>query len=275
MRSEAMFADTIAEYYVEDDHIRLELEIGANDVAVFRNLLPDALYQRLGLGETPLAERLPKFAAEDMPVFVGERRLVGQIANISPATRPLLDESPLHQHGPEGEHSHQGTAFTTWLDPELAILQAESITDALIEIAPSGETGFRENMASLRKDLVQLDLDFAEVFSQLEGRPVLFSHPVYQYLQHRYEINGQSLHWEPDEAPSIPAWIRLQQMRASHSALIMIWEDQPLTSTATRLSDTGISSVSFQLLANRPDQGDFLSAMHANGKRLNDLLSSD
>ena len=38
MRSQAMFADTIAEYYVEDDHVRLELEIGTNDVAAFRNL---------------------------------------------------------------------------------------------------------------------------------------------------------------------------------------------------------------------------------------------
>ena len=92
MRSEAMFADTIAEYYVEDDHLRLELEIGANDVGAFQNLLPDALYQRLGFGDTPLAERLLKFGSEDMPVFVGERRLVGQIANISPATRPLRDE---------------------------------------------------------------------------------------------------------------------------------------------------------------------------------------
>jgi len=47
VRSQAMFADTIAEYYVEDDHVRLELEIGSNDIASFRNLLPDALYERI------------------------------------------------------------------------------------------------------------------------------------------------------------------------------------------------------------------------------------
>ena len=41
VRSTAMFADTIAEYYVEDDHVRLELEIGQADIASFRNLLPD------------------------------------------------------------------------------------------------------------------------------------------------------------------------------------------------------------------------------------------
>ena len=58
IRSQAMFADTIAEYYVEDDRIKLELEIGVDDVGSFRNLIPDALYQRLGYGDSPLAERL-------------------------------------------------------------------------------------------------------------------------------------------------------------------------------------------------------------------------
>jgi len=91
MRSQAMFADTIAEYYVEDDSVRLELEIGSNDVASFRNLLPDALYQRLGYNEVPLKERLPEFVSEDMPVFVGGKKLVGRVTSIGPATRPLRD----------------------------------------------------------------------------------------------------------------------------------------------------------------------------------------
>ncbi len=92
VRSQAMFADTIAEYYVEDNHLRLELEIGINDVAAFRNLLPDALYQRLGYDETPLKERLSKFATEDMPVLADGKKLVGRFTSIGPATRPLRDQ---------------------------------------------------------------------------------------------------------------------------------------------------------------------------------------
>ncbi len=92
VRSQAMFADTIAEYFVEDDHLRLELEIGSNDVAAFRNLLPDALYQRLGYDDTPLKERLSKFVTEDMPVMVGDTVIVGTVTNIGPATRPLRDQ---------------------------------------------------------------------------------------------------------------------------------------------------------------------------------------
>ena len=91
VRSEAMFADTIAEYFVEEDHVRLELEIGSNDVAAFRNLLPDALYERLGYGETPLQERLARFVGEDMQVLAGETALVGRVTDIGPGTRPLRD----------------------------------------------------------------------------------------------------------------------------------------------------------------------------------------
>jgi len=92
MRSQAMFADTIAEYFVEDDHVRLELEIGSNDVGAFRNLLPDALYERLDFGEAPLKDRLSKFVSEDMPVMVGDTIINGRVTNIGPATRPLRDQ---------------------------------------------------------------------------------------------------------------------------------------------------------------------------------------
>jgi hypothetical protein len=87
-----MFADTIAEFYVEDDHVRLELEIGSNDIGAFRNLVPDALYQQLGFGDAPLEERLSIFTSRDMPIAVGDSLLPGSVVSIGPATRPLRDE---------------------------------------------------------------------------------------------------------------------------------------------------------------------------------------
>ncbi len=204
-------------------------------------------------------------------ITIDRRSLVDTSANI--ADRLIaLEDSVLHQHGPEGEHSDQGTAFTTWLDPQLAIAQAQSVTNTLVKLAPSGETGFRNNMAKLEQELTQLDSQLAEVFAQLDGRPVLFSHPVYQYLQHHYGINGQSVHWEPEQAPTTAAWIAMQQITTTHRATIMIWEDEPLTSTAQRLSEAGVISVHFHTAANKPEQGDYLSVMRANGLRLESIL---
>ena len=92
MRSQAMFADTIAEFYVESDRVRLELEVGSTDVGAFRNLLPDALYQQLGFGDEPLKDRMPLFAARDMSVIADGVRLSGHVISIGPDTRPLRDE---------------------------------------------------------------------------------------------------------------------------------------------------------------------------------------
>lgn len=200
-------------------------------------------------------------------ISIDRRRLVDTSSNFADRLLPLED-SVQHQHGPEGERSHQGTASTTWLDPELAIVQARAVTEALIELAPKGAAALRDNMEKLEQNLMALDAQLAEVFAKLEGRPVLFSHPVYQYLQRLYNINGISVHWEPDEEPSTPDWIELQQVLASHPATIMIWEDQPLGETVERLANAGIRSILFHTAANRPDEGDYLSVMRESANRL-------
>src|SRR5688572_561215 len=42
-----------------------------------------------------------------------------------------VKESVTHSHGKAGEHSHAGTAFTTWLDFQQAVQQASAICEAL------------------------------------------------------------------------------------------------------------------------------------------------
>jgi len=92
VRSTAMFADTIAEYYVEQDHVRLELEIGEPDIASFRNLLPDQIYQQLGYGDEALEDRLSRFTEQDMAIFHNGDPLPGFVLDMGPATRPRRDE---------------------------------------------------------------------------------------------------------------------------------------------------------------------------------------
>ncbi len=251
--------------------------VGAPDI-VFPDIDGDPAFW------TPSAEQIQLLQSADVVILNGagaeswlnlitlnRRRLVDTLVNIADRLIPLED-SVQHQHGPEGDHSHQGTAFTTWLDPQLAISQAEVVTRALIELVPRGEAQFRDNMAKLEQEFMALDTRLAEVFAKLDGRPVLFSHPVYQYLQRRYGINGKSVDWEPDQEPTTSAWIAMQQILVTHPATIMIWEDEPLMSTAQRLSDAGITSVPFHTVANRPDQGDYLSVLRENAERLESML---
>ncbi len=89
--SRAMFASTIAEYFVEEDRVRVELEIGAGDLPIFRNLMPDALYQDLGFGDEPLAARVERFFAEDMAILVDGVPLAGGVIAMGPETRVRRD----------------------------------------------------------------------------------------------------------------------------------------------------------------------------------------
>ncbi len=183
-----------------------------------------------------------------------------------------LEDMAAHQHGPEGEHSHPGIAFTSWLDPRLAMEQAAAVAAALESLAPDQSERFRNNLAALQSKLSDLDRELEDTFAALGDRPILFSHPVYQYLQRRYGLNGVSLHWEPDAEPSASAWIEFQKILQQHPAAIMLWEEEPLSSTATRLSELGVRSIVFPTASNRPGQGDYFDVFYGVNMNLSLLL---
>ena len=92
MRSMAMFASTIAEYYVEEDRVRIELEIGEADIPVFRNLLPDEIYRQLGFGDQPFEQRIELFFSRDFSILNDGKALPGFIQKMGPATRLQRDQ---------------------------------------------------------------------------------------------------------------------------------------------------------------------------------------
>ena len=61
----SMKASTIAEIHVDRGTIRTDIEVGLRDLKAFRNLLPDALYEKLGYKPNPLTQRLAEFLAKD------------------------------------------------------------------------------------------------------------------------------------------------------------------------------------------------------------------
>ena len=173
--------------------------------------------------------------------------------------RPILTKGGVtHAHGPDGAHEHGETAFTTWLDPTIAVEQARAIA----RILPG------DGLASLEADLSALDKEIDSVVSGNRDRPVFFSHPVYQYLERRYRLNGKSVHWEPDVVPDAGMWERLDELSRSHPARWMIWEDEPIAETVRRLEALRIKSVVFDPCGNAPESGDYLAVMRRNVQQL-------
>jgi zinc transport system substrate-binding protein len=176
-----------------------------------------------------------------------------------------LEGAGTHTHGPEGDHEHVGTAFTTWLDLTLAVEQARAIAQAFEEARPEQANAFRRSLEELVADLAELDDRLEALATKVGAEPLLFSHPVYQYLIRRYRLNGRSLHWEPDEPPDLE---ELARFREDHPARWMIWEADPLPETVAALEGVGVSSVVFAPCGYAPKQGDLIAEMKRNVARL-------
>ena len=194
--------------------------------------------------------------------------LLDTSAGISDRLIPLEGET-IHQHGPAGEHSHQGFAFTIWLDPTLAMKQSSVIEQAISELVPENQQAHRARLAGLQARLAALDEELRIVFETVGDGAIVFSHPVYQYLAARYGLNGVSVHWEPGEDPGIKAWIDFREVLRSHAAELMIWEDEPGDVTAGQLEQFGIQPIPFHTASNLPEGSDYFDVMKANVDRLN------
>lgn len=175
-----------------------------------------------------------------------------------------IKDAVTHTHGPGGEHSHDGTAFTTWLDFEQAGKQAAALAHAIQRRRPELKSVVQENLDTLLAELGGIDAELKRLSSAWAKQPVLGSHPVYQYLARRYGLKMESVHWEPHEMPPESEWNALKKLLASHPARIMLWEAPPSPEIAARLKTLKVASVVFDPCANRPKTGDFLSVMRAN-----------
>lgn len=197
-----------------------------------------------------------------------------RVVNTSVAFRAEYIELPdviVHRHGPGGEHSHHGLAFTTWLDPRLALRQAESVYEALTRLVPSQQTILQANWSALQQELQALDQLLEQSNRNYDGQPLVASHPVYQYLARRCGWKLHSEHWEPGELPNAAQWESLRKHLESQPAKWMIWEGEPLEETRTRLGELGVKCLIFPPCGNRPASGDYLSTMRASIEQLRAL----
>ena len=175
-----------------------------------------------------------------------------------------VKETMTHSHGAEGAHAHEGLAFTTWMDLSLAVKQAEAIVGALVRKQPQQKDLFWANYRLLENDLLALDSRIKSIVSLNSTVPIIFSHPVYEYFEKAYGLNGKSVHWEPDQKPSSAQIVELNRILEMHPARWMVWEGAPGVAAVEKLNAMGVQSAVFDPCNNVPTEGDFLSIMQQN-----------
>lgn len=202
--------------------------------------------------------------------WVSTRTLPGETTVVTSSSfrdRLMETEGTLKHTHKEGEeaHSHDGLAFTTWLDFKQASAQASEIALALGERFPERKSTVMTRLGALLEDLNNLDTGMATATSGLGNAPVIVSHPVYQYWARAYSIVAPSLLWEPDMELTPGDMAALARIRVeTPGATLFIWEGDPLPQNIEKLKRIGLTSVVISPCGNRPESGDFLSVMRAN-----------
>jgi zinc transport system substrate-binding protein len=185
-----------------------------------------------------------------------------------------LTTETTHSHGDSGQHTHTDQAFTTWLDFDQARLQATIVEDALIRLLPDERASIQANAEVLRNDLRALDERMLRVAAQIGDTPLIVSHPVYHYWARRYNLNVQSVTWEPEMELDEFTLAELVSLRSDHPSSIMIWEGTPATANVERLSALGMMNAVFSPHSNPVPQDavTFVERMNQNIDALVDTL---
>jgi hypothetical protein len=86
--SGAQNASNIAEIYINDDHVKIELEIFVNDLVTFDRLIPDQFFTGTKIKRAPLQERMQQFSNEDLQVLADNgQKLQAALKLIEPRLR--------------------------------------------------------------------------------------------------------------------------------------------------------------------------------------------
>ena len=86
--SGAQNAPNIAEIHINDDHVKIELEIFVNDLVAFDRLIPDEFFSGTRIKRAALEERLQKFSDEDFQIVADNgQKLQANLKLIEPRFR--------------------------------------------------------------------------------------------------------------------------------------------------------------------------------------------
>jgi len=171
-----------------------------------------------------------------------------------------------HSHGNEGEHSHGGTAFTTWLDLNQAQQQTTAIKDALVATFPDHTDSINQAYSKLSKDLIALHEEMKTAAGSLSNETFLASHPIYQYFSRAYGLKIHTLVWEPEMELTEESLADLETLQKKYpEAKTFIWEGDPKPSHIPTLEKLGLKSIIVTPAFSKPGTDtDFLQAMGNN-----------
>jgi ABC-type Zn uptake system ZnuABC Zn-binding protein ZnuA len=109
-----------------------------------------------------------------------------------------IPDAVKHQHGPDGPHSHPGTVWATWLDPELCIAQLHQVSVNCRRLLPEQQKSIEAAEAKLSAELNSLNamIDSIKAAAHDKALVVFSDAPHYHYFTRRLGWTLSYLHWD-------------------------------------------------------------------------------
>ncbi|MDA1230233.1 MAG: hypothetical protein O2856_05625, partial [Planctomycetota bacterium] len=112
-----------------------------------------------------------------------------------------IPDAVTHQHGPDGSHSHPGTVWATWLDPDLCAAQLHQVSLHCVRLLPDQRQEIEAAEARLSAELNRLNTMILSIKVATDDKElVVYSDaPNYSYLTQRLGWKLNYLHWSSFE----------------------------------------------------------------------------
>ena len=113
--SGAQNAPNIAEIYINDDHVKIEIEIFVKDLVTFDRLIPDKFFAGTKIKRAPLEERMQQFSNEDLQVITASKGVFSYLAKPMFHSLKLIDAHVFTKIPDDTDFSAKFGTFTLWL----------------------------------------------------------------------------------------------------------------------------------------------------------------
>lgn len=193
----------------------------------------------------PTPTQMIEAATADVYFTIGlpfELGILSRISDMNP------DMTVVSTQAIEEEHDH-GSDPHTWMDPGLALAQADAICDALVMIDPPGAEAYRANMDSLRTELLMLDEELAAALEPCRGKSFFVFHPAFGHFADAYGLEQVAIESEGKEPSARELAELIETASLEGVSAIFVQPQHPARSAQTFADEMGATIVIIDPLA--------------------------
>ena len=158
-----------------------------------------------------------------------------------------LRQIEAHRHG-SGEDPDHVPDPHIWLAPELMKIQAETVCEALCELAPASCDEFKGRLEVLFEDLEELDGRIATLLSPFRGKKLFVFHPAFGYFADAYGLEQVAIESEGKEPSARILAELIDEARGRQAKAVFVQREFPQKSTRAVAEEIGATVVPLTVL---------------------------